>query len=446
MQVSLLITLLACIDRTIPDHLLAAPKIAHTQEEVPPSGDAHIAWYLGPDPLARAVREMAQPTNVSEHQTYAPFFEARKTVEQQGADAGMLMQIVEERGRGTANVPFSRGYRLKAVETSLSHQIQQHESQQHNLLLATLSTPLRPRPSPLNQTLAEQTTTLKSTDTSQGTLLSMMENWVLLGWLDGPNISLHNLGELLQQPQYGRFADHPTAKLIQSRAANHNALPIRGEDSLRHATLLELTRAAADNDSEIAAWAEKQRVERTKIGGIDPIHYYLTDALKNLTESAGDDSAMANALVAMAGLEWTGFADQHRFHALHRVDVLSAAKRFDTTNPMVNIWRTIALKEAIDTLDVGRNTSLFEDAVLNLIGVLISTGAGPFHVSVLTHETPSPELWLEIGRGMGAESTTDWERLRRDLGYLLRSQAKRARENISDPAFTKLLLKIESRA
>jgi hypothetical protein len=446
MQVSLLITLLACIDRTIPGHLLAAPKVAQQQHQPPVSADALTGWHVGTDPLARSVRAMPQTDATKEVQTYLSFFDARKTIEQDGADAGMLMQIVEERGRGTAVVPFARGYRLRSVETTLSHQSPFHHSQQREKTLATLATPLRPSPSALADVLVTDMRSSQSTNADGKSLLNIMETWVLLGWLDGPSISLADIARLLEQPQYGRFDDNIAVKLIRSRANNNQALPVLGEDSLRRATLLELTRAAADLDSEIADWAEEQNKERAALGGSDPIHHYLTEALDQLSGSAGDDPAMANALVAIAALQWTGSANQHRYSTLHKIDPLSSAKHFDAANPLIDIWRTIALKEAIDTMDVGRNTSLFDEAVLNLIGVLISTGEGPFHVSVLAHNTPSSELWLEIGRGIGAESTADWERLRRDLGYHLRTLAKRARAGTSDPAFTKLLLRIENRA
>ena len=110
------------------------------------------------------------------------------------------------------------------------------------------------------------------------------------------------------------------------------------------------------------------------------------------------------------------------------------------------LWQVIALKEAVDSMDVGHDTVIFPRAVLDLTDALLGTGAGPLDLSLLRKQSPDAQAWLEISRAVGTEGVTDWSETRAALGQHLRDQAQRASTLVDDPALADLLGRISSRA
>lgn len=438
----LLLALLAC-PRPVPPHLQLDPVEDKAQEGPVTSLSQAIERTLAGDPLARRVElvPVAQLASLDQAEAMGAWHQAVMAVEQRGAALPGTMRRMEAQWRGTPVVALSRGYRLQVVQRSLA--VEERPSPSTQELVLGFLTPLV---SPEGTQLSGSPLGWMSEPAQlKGQVLSRADQWVLAGWLDGPEIPLEPVATALDAPQYDSLRDTPMGRLVQARARGEGSAAEGSWEHLERATLLALTQAAADRDREQADWAELRDVEQQALGvQSDPIAAHLQAAFEGMLPAAASDREAGGALLAAHALRWC--QGPARAGLLDRVDGLSAAGRWDPElRPLSLVWRSIALKRALDGMDAGRDTVLYQRALVDLVEALVGTGAGGFETPLLVR--PADErAWLALGRAVGAEATTDWVRARVALGAHLEREATAALEATDDPEVRALLERVARRA
>lgn len=468
-----LVALAGC-PRSVPEHLQVAPKPAPTVQVTITDVPSALRAIVGRDPLARSP-SLPDPKVLEGLQGGAPlaaFVRQVQSAERGQAPMEQLLQQVEDEWRGTAAVPLARGYRLRLAENQLANRLQASEAAEASVV--TLITPLihgiadptlPRRPLEWLGTAArlrgpdgESVDSNVAGSDLGATVRQYAERWVLSSWLSSPAIPVEVLLEPLAAPQYDSLRTSALGELIVARGqqagaegaeggTNGGTDPGQGLADLRRATSLALTRAAADRDAEQAHWAEQKSQAEAETGDKDPVGALLERAAKSLTASASSDKAAGGALLALGALRWLDRCDVKPCAGLDRLETIGHAARWDPEiAEIAGVWRVVALKETIDSLDVGRDTALFPELATDLADALIGTGASALEAPMLRKQRPDAQTWLVIGRAVGAEGLSDWEGARVALGKHLEAEARRALAGTTEASWKDLLERIAKRA
>jgi hypothetical protein len=439
------VAVLGC-SKNVPAHLRldTTPSESSTQQIVDAESAVHA--IIGRDPLARNPT-LVDPNVLDEIDGGAPlaaFVRGVKSLEQGEGPVERVLQQLEDEWRATAVVPLARGYRLRIAENQLANTLIPPEERQRQV--AVLLTPL-------NGNVGDPTLPLDPLDwmTAAGgdeLVRAYGDRWVTAGWLSDPKIPTQAARDALGTEPYDGLRATESGRLLWARAQR---LSSGGADAgvadLTLATGLALERAGADRDSEQTAWDAKQTKFAEELGTPDPVGGLLRRSFDRLAEDAGDDEACGGALLASAALRWLRQCDTRPCGGLDRVETMQFASRFDPSiAPLSAVWQVVALKEAIDTLEVGRSTALFPAALLDLSDALLGTGGGPLEVEILRRRSPDAQVWLIVARAVGDEGITDWEGVRVVLGEHLAGEARRAAALVQDPEWKALLERIGARS
>jgi hypothetical protein len=445
----LFVALLAC-PRPIPDHLRLDPAAASARPTVAITDlPSALAVVVGRDPLARSptLPDANQIDEVVGGAPLAAFVRQIRTLEAGDGDIEKSLQALEDEWRGTVAVPLARGYRLRIAENELVNTATDAEQVQQSLL--GLLTPLSNGPA--DPTLPR----LPLAWLGEGSPRAYGERWVLESWLAAPEIPVAVLLDPLSAPQYDPLRESALGKLVSARASNASADPAPALADLTRATHLAVVRAAADRDTEQAAWAERKKALETELGDPDPVAKLLERAVDGLTSAAGNPQAAGGALLGLAALRWVGRCEGSggggrkgtACAGLDRVETMSAAGRWDPQiASLAAAWQAVAVKEAVDSLEVGRDTVMFPTAMVELADALIGTDAGPLDAAVLRKARPDAAVWLAVTRAVGGDDATDWEGARVALGQHLSRLAARAASGASDAEVRAALETIGKRA
>ena len=272
------------------------------------------------------------------------------------------------------------------------------------------------------------------------------ERWVLAGWLAHPTVPAGSVASLLEAPQHQHLAETPLGAIIAARGSNKPSPP-RPLADLALATELALQQAAADRDREQAEWATRKQKAITDLGSDDPISLLLERSRRSLTPSSVDDGAAGGALLSFAASRWVGVCPEQPCRGLDRVEMMQSAGTWsEEIAPLASVWRVVALKESLDTMDVGKDTVLFPSALIDLVDALLGTGGGPLDAGILRRRRPDSTVWLVLGRAVGVEGTVDWAGVREALGRHLLSETERALATIKSPRMRTDLERIRRRA
>jgi hypothetical protein len=440
-----LVLLTGCGKKT-PDHLqIKAPEQA--QADALPITDlsSALSSMVRKDPLARAPRlpDIAALESIEGTRAIRAYIRQVLQLERGDGSVQRDLQALEDEFPQTSAVALARGYRLRVVENLLAT-LEPGQAASEALVLELL-TPLQgssaqdtlPRP-PL-EWLVDGMVVPQA-------VRNVGERWVLTAWLRDPTIPIQVIGSQMQTPLYGGLADTPTGRLVRARVDGARGDREPGLEDLRSATRLALMRAAADRDSEQAAWSDAKKDAAAELGADAPIATHLSNALESLTRAAGDDIATGAALVALGALRWEKACEVTPCIGLDRVETMRSAEAWGDRHCDAEAWQVIALKESLDTMDVGHDTILFPKAIIDLTDALIGTGAGPLEAHLLRRRTPAPAVWLALGRSVGREAVTDWDGARIALGAHLEAQTKQARDQCDDDDLQPLFDRIIRRA
>ncbi|MBX2801390.1 MAG: hypothetical protein KTR31_27175 [Myxococcales bacterium] len=405
-----------------------------------------LATMLGSDPMARSPK-LLEPDLLEALEGGKPlaaFVKVVRSVEQGDGILARSMQQAEEEWSDTAVVPLARGYRLRIVENLLASA--QREPLATQAAALALITPLEPAPegAPPPRTPLEW---LGGAQIHDSWVRNYADRWVLQGWMTDPEIPLEVLAPLLSAPQYDGLRATPMGALVLARAERREAEVQGAWQALEHATQLSLQRVAADRDKEQAAWADTREAEAERLEVEDPIASLLQHASVQLTAAAGDARAAGGALLALSALRWGGTCALKPCIGVDRVSTMRSARRWHPdVDALASLWQVIALKDAVDTLEVGHDTALFPTATVGVVDALLGTGGGPIDGAILQKRRPDPAAWLTMARAVGKEGVVDWEGAREAVGEHLQREVSEALNTPRSPEVRSLLERIERRA
>ena len=417
--------LVACA-RPLPEHLRIEPEAEEVDMPDMAVSDlaSAVAATIGSDPLGRSPR-LLPPSIVEPLRGSRPlieFAEAVQAVERNdGTVEGTMQQLEAHRGASVA-VPLSRGYRLRIAENHLAA-VARNPGEAQDALISLLSA-LRA----VNADLVAPRPAMAwiATSPTPALLRVYADRWVLQGWLADPSVPVEVVGPLLAAPQYDALGDTPLGTLLSARASGATGEVDEGVVDLARATELALQQAAADRDREQAAWADARAAAKKELGTEDPIAFLLERARSRLTSAAADDRALGGALLAFSAQRWTGTCEQAPCIGIDRVEAMTFAGRWSPEiEALAAAWRVIALKESMDTLDVGHDTALFPSALVGMVDALLGTGGGPLGAQLLRKGRPDSQVWLELGRAVGEDGVVDWEGTRVAVGRHLQGVVTR---------------------
>jgi hypothetical protein len=285
-------------------------------------------------------------------------------------------------------------------------------------------------------------------DGSAAEVRDYADRWVLAGWLSAPAVDLEVVGSPMSAPMYDGLRETPMGKLVLARATGADVDTTAAWADLERATHLALSRVAADRDKEQAAFAalKKEVADDLGIEG-DPEPLLLRRAAAGLTAGAVDDRAAGGALLALTALRWLDACEVEPCTGVDRVEVMHAAERYHPdVAALASQWQVIALKDALDTMDVAHDTVLFTEAMVDLVDALSGTGGGPLEARLLRNRRPDAQTWLILARAVGTEGVTEWEGARAAVGAHLENEVQRTTKQNSDAEVLALLERISRRA
>jgi hypothetical protein len=447
------LTLLAVgCPRPVPEHLRVDPPKEAVGGAQEPSAiqdlPSAVAAIVGSDPLVRSPTLPALEV-LRDVPGAAPLADYVRSVRQLEGGEGQVprsMQQLEDDHRGSEAVALARGYRLRVTENLLASPAQAGPERDSQIL--ALLTPLTSsgegatlNRAPLDWLSGEQPLETRTR--------AYAERWTLAGWLDAPGVNIGPAGSALGAPMYDGLSDTPMGVLVASRARGDQgdeAAIASALDDLRTATRWALQEAAADRDTEQAAWAATKAEAKEALGD-DPIDALLARARSALEPAGGRPEAVGGALLAHAGRRWRGTCSDAPCVGLDRVDTMAAAARWGPeVAPIAHVWQVIALKDALDTMDVAHDTVMYPRGALALVDAVLGTGGGPLEDQVLRKRSPDEGVWLVLARGVGVEGVTSWDGARAALGAHLQQEAQRAKAELDDPEMASYLDRIAARA
>jgi hypothetical protein len=445
--VCLSLMLLTACPRKVPDHLRVEPDPVVAPSDGQPAAPADpLAQLVGRDPLVRSpsLPEAEQLEGVEGREALLEFVQEVNALEQGEGQAERSMQQLEVAWPRSPVVALSRGYRLRVAENLLGNQALPKDQRDSSLL--GLITPLQPAPdgASLNRAPLAWLVTDGPADPQ---VRAYAERWVLQGWMAAPEIDRSHAAAALRADMYDGLRRTPTAALLLARDEGADADPAAGLAALQRATHLALEQAAADRDREQAAWSDTRAAAAEELGVDDPVLHLLQVAVTELTAAAGDDAAAGGALLALSAMRWRNTCDDAPCRGVDRVSTMAAARRYgEPVDALGHIWQVIALKEAIDTMEVAHDTVMYPEGSLALVDAVLGTGGGPLDDATLRKRRPDAGVWLAISRAVGEEGVTAWEGARAALGQHLKNEAEDARAAVDDEAIASLLERISRRA
>jgi hypothetical protein len=441
-----ILLLLSC--GKVPDHLrVEPPPDAGAVDRRVSSGEAAVALLTRRDPLVRSPimpdRASAEALGASDPWLLA-WIDATAASEASLTDPDAALEQLESAWRGTPVVALTRGQRLRLSEGVLARSEVLDEAGEGQIL--GWLTPLRSDEADIGLPRLPLDWLAPPHEAGDATRV-VGERWVVAGWLDGPAIPLRSLSESLAGSNYDGLRETPLGALLLARAERRTGPVDAGFAALRDATTLALNQAAADRDTEQRAWADMKTAAAARVGAADPEKALLATAREKLTAAAGDDRAAGGAFLAYAASRWHDSCPDAPCLGVDRVAEMAAARRWHPeVAELAAIWQVIALKEAVDHMDVAADTVGFPGAMVGLVDALDGTGAGPLSADLLRVRRGEPRTWSGLAAALGVEGVAEWTAARAAIGRHLEQAARDALTLCSDPTLTPLLERVAKRA
>lgn len=416
----LLLAAIGCAPRAIPPHLQMEPPPAERAPTAAPTTlEAAADQLVQTDPLLRRARP-----ETPEHWAAVP--QAGPLVAWAALAAGTTpppkeWDRVEANFPGTLAVPLVRGAALAVLEAATAG----------GTLGPDAGVEVLPWLGPVVVDGAALPAAARgplewlggAPEEARGRILHIAERRTLLGWLDGPDLPTAAAAAALRPGVYDRLRDSPTGALLLAHDAPRND-PAQGEAgraSLTRATTLALQAVAADRDIDQVRWRETRERLRDTLGD-DPIASSLADARVQLTADAGRPASAGLALVALTAERIHGTCPDRPCRGLDRVATLDAPARWSAeAEAPAAVWRVIAVKAALDSLEVTRDRVGVPSAWLALADALAGSTGGSVRHALLRTRAPDAATWLELSRLAGGVDATTWDQAQAALNaHLLR--------------------------
>jgi len=393
-----LIFILGCA-KEIPPHLQV-----HSVESPQVSGPATLETLVGSDPLLRRPKPRTQGDwdALSEAPAIETWARTARRTDPFPAD----WATVETATRGTIGVPLARGARLAAIEVT---QGEWDEALQQQIAAWLGLSGVEARPA--TATPAEPLAWLSGHNGQEKlqTVRHIATRMVLEGWFDSPAISLDAAAQALESDAHTRLADSPYGRLILSRASDLQdpEAAKSGTQFFWEATGHALEWAAADSDAEQAHMQEKRTAFRAQRNST-PSAWNLSRARELLRLNATSDASTGLALVTIAAERIEGSCPDTPCEGLDRVASLTRAGRWHPEAAAgASVWQVIALKRALDTLEVSLDKPALYRRLPQIADALAGSQEATIELAFLRHRTATPGMMLTISRMAGGQPTSD---------------------------------------
>ncbi len=257
-------------------------------------------------------------------------------------------------------------------------------------------------------------------------LRSSLERRVWVGWLSVPRGWLPPVVEAADRGWAASGSSGLWSALVRAKSEGRedDVARVQAREALATATGWALEEVVADDAAQRSAW--RARIFAAT-GAEDPM-VALTDALRDVVRAAsldgGRDESIARALVAGVALRTLGACDDPPCAGLDRAATWAAAERLHpAVTTEARVWSAIALRAAIDRLEVGHDTVAFPRAAVDLTDALVGRGLTPRDVAPLTRRRPDLWVWSAWGEGLGAPRAASWDDVRALLVVRLEQEA-----------------------
>lgn len=407
------LTLVGCGPKEIPPHLRPDRPVESGPTASPPTSLAAAAEQLvGADPLARRARPHDDGWWLGVDES-APIvaWSAVARVEQPSA---VELWDIDRAHPGTIAAPLAAGARLASLEVVLAQTPGDGEVLRPTLpWLAPVTMATTPLPAAARGPLEWL---VGPGGAPRAAALATAERTVLAGWLSAPGVPAAAAAGTVKPGVHDRLVQTPMGALLMARTRGATDPDARGEAQakLAAATSLALLGAAADRDIEQAAFAQAKEDARSGEDDRDPVARLLTEARTAALRDAATDTSVAVALTAHVAERLRGSCPDEPCGGVDRLQTLSVADTWSET-PEAALWRVIAAKRVLDTLDVARDRPSFAASVDELADLLIGQGASTVPERLLRARRPDEAVWLAVARGLGVTDATQWEDARAAL-------------------------------
>ncbi len=412
-----LLLIVACA-KEIPPHLRA-----DSPRTVSATGPASVETLVGADPLLRRPNPRTQGDwgDLPE----GPAIEAWARVARQAEPFPADWATVETATRGTIGVALARGARLAAIEVT---QGEWDEDLQQQLAAWLGLSGVEAKPA--TATPAEPLAWLNGHDAQEklDTARHLATRMVLEGWFDGPQINLKPVSRALMSDAHTLLADSPYGRLIVSRASGlHDPDAAKtGVQFFWEASGHALEWAAADSDSEQAIVQKKRAAFRAQRNST-PTAWNLARAREVLRLNASNNATTGLALVTIAAERLEGSCPDVPCDGLDRVASLTRASRWHPDAAAgAAVWQVIALKRALDTLEVSLDKPSLYRRLPQIADALAGSREGTIELAFLRHRTPTPGMMLTVSRMAGGPPTSDATQAIEAVGIRLRAACDQA--------------------
>ena len=441
-----------CAPKDLPPYMEPQARQSATAAAEFSDVPSAIAALVGEDPLLRrpTVAPPSRYAALPGGEALADWARASRAP----VDKASLV-AAERRGRGTVEVALARGAALAVVEAQLLYLgALPHQPREEDLTALAWVSPLAPddRPPPADARAPLGWMGPLDPADARKLLLRYAERRVMLGWLDGPQIPLAAVAAAFSPGVHDRLLEEPAGALVQARGLDRRAPEAAdaGLALLHRATGLALEDVAADRDAEQQAWRKTREALRLELGvddATDPVARLLDDAFAALVQDAGDDRSAGLALVALSARRLRGSCPMGACRDLDRVSSLARAELWHAdVAPLARVWKAIALKAAVDTVEVSLDRPTLTAALPELVDALLGTGEGTFPAGLLRRGGPSPQLFLDLSRGMGGPDQLDATGLLANLRARLIAVTDAALAAAPPPEWSEPLTRVRERA
>ncbi len=397
----------------------------HLRVEAPPEVpfDATIANIVGSDPLTRRPDPGPDQAWISLSQGQA--LEAWAAVARMGNPQPTHWAEVEARFGGTIAVPLSRGARLAGLEVEQGDD--DLETQRRIAawlgLTRVAARPATSRPSPPLHWVAGRT--LKE---QRDVAHHMASRWVLRGWLDGPELELREVAAALSGPAYTALHDSPYGRLIRARAAERRADTAKAEDALWVATEAAFRWAVADGQRAKKAELDRRR-QHTSTHEEDLVSAKLQLAIEGLTQNAGDDDSTGMAIIAIEAARLNRTCTDPPCEGIDRVRSIHDARVWGPRSAqLAQVWETIAIKEALDTLSLALDQPILHRRLPQTFEALAGARGEPIQLPWLRHRVENPVLLAAIAQQASGTPQTNRKDTLKSIEMRLAAHCERALE------------------
>ena len=432
-----LLLALSCA-KEIPPHLRVDTPLTQTGDQT-----ASIDLLVASDPLLR--RPKPRAPGYWDALPEGPAIEAWARVARSTNPLPTDWATVETATRGTVGVALARGARLAAIEVT---QGEWDEALQQQIAAWLGLSGVEARPT--STTPAEPLAWLPGHGGQEKieTARHMATRLVLEAWFDGPTIDLSAPAKALLADAHTRLADSPYGRLLLARAGDFQdpEAAQTGQQFFWEASQHALEWAAADDDTTQAV-VQARRAAFREQRGANPAAWNLARAREVLRMNAASNASSGLALVTIAAERLEGSCPDLPCGGLDRVAALTRASRWHAdAKAAASVWHVIALKRALDTLEVSLDKPSLYRRLPQIADALAGMNESTIELAFLRHRTPTPGMMLTISRMAGGLPTSDTTQAIESVAERLREACDQALIQEIPDEHSRLIKKIRSSA